>query len=501
VRVVLMDAAHWIYVAGVATLIVFMALRVNVVIPALIAAVATTWVYTGSMLDGIAAPFNGAMVATTELLAIFVILAVVTAMTGAMRSTGSDKLMVAPLTRFMRNGHISFAVLFLASYGMSLIFWPTPTLALLAAILIPAAVASGLTRLGAAMAVALSGQGMALASDYVIGVAPSLTATGNDLDAAVIADRALVLSWIVGAVAAAVAFFVTGRGRMIVAADSRELLTTSAQVAESVSTASTSRHPERIDMDDVIRTTEHESVRPARPVSRNRSILIAALVPATFLFVVALLVAARFLPGAPELDDGAGAGLVGGTGLILLVVICLLSDRAPLEGVAEHFVDGLVFAFKTMGPIIPVAGFVLMGVGDFSQQIMGLPEGADAPAFLFDTIRSGQDSVPQTGVAVALAMMLAGMLVGLDGSGWAGLPLIGSLSVALSSGTGMAPETLAAIGQNGASWTGGGTLLVWSSLVAVAGVTGIPVIELARRLFVPVVSGLVVAALVAVVIF
>lgn len=495
-----MDAAHWVYVAGVATLLLFMALRVNVVIPALVAAVATTWVYTGSLLDGIAAPFNGAMVATTELLAIFVILAVVTAMTGAMRATGSDKLMVAPLTRFMRNGHISFVVLFLASYGMSLVFWPTPTLALLAAILIPAAVASGLTRLGAAMAVALSGQGMALASDYVIGVAPSLTASGNELDAAVVADRALVLSWIVGGVAAAVAFFVTGRGRMV-AAHSREVLTTSAQVAESVSAASTSRHPERIDASEVIRTTEHESVRSPRQVSRRRAVLIAALVPATFAVIVALLVAARLVPGAPDLEDGAGAGLVGGTGLILLVVVCLLSDRAPLEGVAEHFVDGLVFAFKTMGPIIPVAGFVLMGVGGFSQQIMGLPAEADAPAFLFDTIRAGQDSVPDTGIAVALAMMLAGMLVGLDGSGWAGLPLIGSLSVALSGDTGIAPETLAAIGQNGASWTGGGTLLVWSSLVAVAGVTGIPVIELARRLFVPVVSGLVTAALVAIVIF
>lgn len=103
--------------------------------------------------------------------------------------------------------------------------------------------------------------------------------------------------------------------------------------------------------------------------------------------------------------------------------------------------------------------------------------------------------------ATCLALMVAGMLIGLDGSGWAGLPLIGSLSVALGPAAGVAPETLAAIGQNAASWTGGGTLVVWSSLVAVAGVTGVPVVELVRRLFIPVVSGLVVATLAAGVLF
>lgn len=57
--------------------------------------------------------------------------------------------------------------------------------------------------------------------------------------------------------------------------------------------------------------------------------------------------------------------------------------------------------------------------------------------------------------------------------------------------------TLAAIAQNGASWTGGGTLVIWSSLIVVAGLTGVPVVDLARRLFIPVVTGLVVATAIA----
>ncbi|KAG1434485.1 hypothetical protein G6F56_014293 [Rhizopus delemar] len=49
---------------------------------------------------------------------------------------------------------------------------------------------------------------MALSSDYVIGVAPSISAkaAGAAVSAAVVADRALVLSLITGAVALVVAY-------------------------------------------------------------------------------------------------------------------------------------------------------------------------------------------------------------------------------------------------------------------------------------------------------
>ena len=50
-------------------------------------------------------------------------------------------------------------------------------------------------------------------------------------------------------------------------------------------------------------------------------------------------------------------------------------------------------------------------------------------------------------------------------------------------------------------WSGGGTLVAWSSLLAVAGFARVPVVELARRCFIPVVSGLVVATVLAVWIF
>lgn len=494
--------APWVYIAGVIVLIVVMAMRRNVIVPAVIATAVTAWAYTGSFFKGLAAPFNGLIVATTELLNIFLVLAVIGALTGAMRAMDIDARMLRPLVRFMRNGHLAFGVLFVASYLMSLVFWPTPTLAILAAVLIPAAIAAGLTRLGAAIAVAISGQGMALASDYVMGVAPGITASGGTLDADLIAHRALILSWIVGAVAAALAYLWTSRGHLVVAESER--LVDDREVVSAVSAGLTRKETDPIEAvrdEGILSIGDGRSTYAERPTSDLQKRIMAVVVPLGFLAMVVVLFLSRFTDLFAVLQEVSGAALIGGVGFALLFVICFLSAAEPLEAVADNVVDGLVFAYKAMGAVLPVAGFVLMGVGDFSGRIMTLPEGADAPAFLFDVIVAGQDHVPAFAPATCLALMVAGMLIGLDGSGWAGLPLIGSLSEALAPAAGVTPETLAAIGQNAASWTGGGTLVVWSSLVAVAGVTGVPVIELVRRLFVPVVSGLVVATLAAGVIF
>jgi hypothetical protein len=50
----------------------------------------------------------------------------------------------------------------------------------------------------------------------------------------------------------------------------------------------------------------------------------------------------------------------------------------------------------------------------------------------------------------------------------------------------------------GAVWTGGGTLIAWSSLIAVAGFARVSVLETVRALLLPVLAGLFVATVCAV---
>jgi hypothetical protein len=225
------------------------------------------------------------------------------------------------------------------------------------------------------------------------------------------------------------------------------------------------------------------------------------MVPLVFGSLLLFMLLGRFTD-LVTVDSGAGASLVGGAAALILLLIALNTDGwRSLETYSTHIVSGLTFAFKNMGVVIPVAGFVFMGIAGFSSRIMGLDEGTEGPAFLFDAITQVQGSLPDIPVVVTLAVLLAGMMVGLDGNGWAGLPLIGSLSSGVSPAAGEDAATLAAIGMNGALWTGGGTLVIWSTLIAVSTFCGVSVVELARRLFFPVVTGLLVGALAATVLW
>lgn len=507
-----LTAAHWVYLAGVISLIGFMVARKSVLVPAIAATFLTTWVYTGDVLDGIGSVFSASAVAMTEFLNIFLVLAAVMAMIGAMKTVGAEQRMVAPLARLMTNGVVSYFVLIVVTYLLSMVLWPTPALALIAPFLLPAAIRAGLPPLAAAMAIAIAGQGMALASDYVIGVAPGLSASGAGIPAELIADRALILSWVVGAVAITITFVLYVKGGAVQRI--RRMIPYQRVAVETVPKARLEDIP--VTVGSALVSKRRPSVPPAGGVDDGpdgdggagdaadgfRSRLFAVLVPAAFGLLVLYMLLGKLTDWVPAAESGHGAALVGGLALVLTLALTLIArGKDGIEQVGTHFVDGLVFAFRAMGAVIPVAGFVLIGISDFAGRIMLLPEDVTPPSFLFDIILSGGDYIPDNRVLIMFAMLIAGMLIGLDGSGWTGLPFTGGLADALAGATPEYTATFAAIAQNAAGWTGGGTLIIWSSLIAVAGFTGVPVTTLARRLFVPVVAGLLLSVVVAAVLW
>ena len=107
-------------------------------------------------------------------------------------------MMVAPIQKIMVNGHVSYLILMITTYVISLFFWPTPAVPLICALLVPAAVRAGLPVMTAAMVVCISGQGMALSSDYIMQVAPMISAKAAGIETSLIADKVLVLSLITG---------------------------------------------------------------------------------------------------------------------------------------------------------------------------------------------------------------------------------------------------------------------------------------------------------------
>ncbi|MFB4310493.1 hypothetical protein [Actinomadura sp. GTD37] len=525
--------------------------RKNVVIPAVAATFLTAWVFTGDFVTGLESIFNASLTAATELFSIFLIIALVTALLGSLRALGADRRMVEPFRVVMRSGHSAFWVLALVTYVISLFFWPTPAVPLMGAILLPAAIAAGLSPLSAGVAIAIAGQGMALSSDYVIQVAPGLSAKAAGVDTGAVADRAMVLSLITGGVALVLGYLTTrrefqkpdaallerweaGESEVAVQAPRRSLIrvlprhralrpepaAAGGEGSVAVLAPGSGGGPGEVPKPraggpstsgeadgggDAMAREALSSMNggdaPGADCPR-RSKAFAAIVPLALVGLVGYMMLGKFTDLVPEVVGGDAAALVGGVATALLLSATISKDgRGSLERCADHIVDGLVFAMKAMGIVIPIAGFFFIGNTDFAGKIMGMDEGAKAPAFLFDIVIRIQDAIPDSQYVVGFGVLIIGMLTGLDGSGFSGLPLTGSLAGSLGPASGVDPALLAAIGQMGCIWAGGGVLVAWSSLIAVAGFARVPVLDLVRRAFLPVIAGLIVSTVVGLIIY
>jgi hypothetical protein len=507
------SAAHWAYLAGVVVIVVTMILRANVVVPSVVATALVTLAWTHSPVTALGSIFNASFTAAKELFNIFLVIALMTALLNALKILRSDIRMVEPFRAVMKNGHAAYFVLAAITYVISLFFWPTPAVPLVSAVLLPAAIAAGLPPLASAMAIAIAGQGMALSSDYVIGVAPGISAkaAGAGVNVADVADRALVLSLITGLIALLLAYISI---RKSIVPPSNALL-------DRWQTQSVNGDLARIESEgtfdkaEIARGTGYESQQPLISdaqlrqelalVDKNRvgwSKLFAIVTPLAFLGVIVLMMLSKLGYGR-DLRGGEAAALVGGVAALLMICAAFATDglRKALDSSADHVTEGFVFAFRAMGSVLPIAGFFFLGAGgDLAASVLNVPV-AQAPSLLFELIQSAQGWIPDNHFLVAFGVLLVGMITGIDGSGFAGLPLTGSLSGALAPGAGLDPATLAAVGQMGAVWTGGGTLIAWSSLIAVAGFARVPVFKIVNAVLVPVLVGLGVSTLCAVILW
>ncbi|MEP4546411.1 MAG: hypothetical protein ABJ000_09555 [Saccharospirillum sp.] len=504
--------AHWLYLAGMLAIFVTMIFRTTVVVPAIAATFLVALAYTGSLTTAFTALFNASITAAGELFNIFLIIAMMTALLGSLRHLGSDLKMIMPFQKVMSNGHIAYIVLAGVTYVISLFFWPTPAVPLVGAILIPAAIAAGLPAMGAAVAIAIAGQGMALSSDYIIQVAPGISAGAAGVDVGLVADRAFVLSLITGAIAMLIAYL--GFRKNIMQPDQARVQIWEKgeslecpETLEKQKASNRNRHmgsfSNKAQLAQAGSKIEHENDPnidvSTLPALERWSNVFAILVPVAFLAIITYMVIAKYTDALPTLQGGDGAALVGGVAaFILLFATFAGTGRKCLTVAADHVTDGLVFAFKAMGAVLPIAGFFFMGNSETASAILGV---SDAPGFLFDLVQSVQHLIPQNALFMGIGLLLIGMVTGADGSGFSGLPLTGALAGALGQTVNTDVATLASIGQMGAIWTGGGTLVAWSSLIAVAGFARVPVLDAVRALFIPVVCGLLISTVIGVTIW
>ena len=156
------------------------------------------------------------------------------------------------------------------------------------------------------------------------------------------------------------------------------------------------------------------------------------------------------------------------------------------EKLSEHTRAGFMFGIKIFAPVFLIAAFFFMGSPESAVAIFG----KGAKGLLFDLGQALANTVPLSRIPVAIVQAVVGGITGLDGSGFSGLPLVGTLAQALGSATQLDVATLGAVGQYFAVVVGGGTIIPWAVIPAAA-ITGTDPVEIARRNLIPTLAGMV----------
>ncbi|MEE6133712.1 hypothetical protein [Priestia sp. GS2] len=451
---------HWIYVCFILLILGFMIMRRDTTIICIIGIFLLSFTATSSLTGSISSVFSSFIYAITELLPTILIISIIVSMSKALITTGVNDMMISPFARFIKTPSLAYWVIGLVMMVISFFFWPSPAIALLGAVLLPVALRAGLPALGVAMAMNLFGHGIALSGDFVIQAAPKLTADAAGLPVSDVIQASIPLVITMGVVTTVTAFIFL----------KRDLKNGTLPVQGSPLIAA---------------AENNERVRI--PLYMRK--ILALFIPLLF----ALNVWAMF---AFDLQGGDATALIGGTSLFILMIISIIGHQNKgLEKTTSYLIEGFQFGFKVFGPVIPIAAFFYLGDAGFTS-IIGdfLPKGSHG--IVNDLGVAISSVVPLNEQIAAVTVMTIGAITGLDGSGFSGISLVGSISQLFATAIGSGAATLTALGQIAGIWVGGGTLIPWA-LIPAAAICGVSPFELARRNLKPVAIGLVVTTIVA----
>ncbi len=455
-----MNALHYIFMVFTILILIIMVRKRDTTLVCIIGIFILGITATSSISHGVMTIFNSFIFAIVELIGTILIISVIVSMSTILGKTGISEIMISPFTKLIKTPSLAYWIIGILMMVISWFFWPSPAVALIGAVMLPVAMEVGLPALTVAMIMNLFGHGIALSGDFIIQGAPKITADAAGIYVGDLISASVPLVFVMGAVTTIAAFIIL----------KRELKIGKLKVDDEVISAK----KEDDEIKDIL------SLR-----TKNR---LAILVPILFALDVGIMLIAN-------LRGGDATALVGGTAIFILILVSLLVYRdRGLEETTRYLVTGFKFGFEIFGPVIPVAAFFYLGGEGFSAVIGDfLPE--TSQGIVNDLGLALANAVPLNEGVGAVTLMTVGSITGLDGSGFSGLALAGSVARLFGAAIGKGVATLAALGQIGAIWIGGGTLIPWAVIPAAA-ICGVDPFELTRKNFKPVLIGLVVTTIV-----
>lgn len=451
---VTLTSLHYIYIIMTIIILVALLFKREIVIPCIIGTLLIGFAYSGSVIRSVQILNNAIMASCVELLNIIVVIALVVAMSKTMTAIGADEMMMRPVRRIIRDDKMAFWIIGIAMLIVSWLIWPSPAVALIGALLLPVAGEAGLPAIWAAVAMNLFGHGAGLSSDFFIQGAPAISSKAAGVEVTEVMKASVPL-WAV-------------------------MVVTTVTISFLMMLKEKKNNPDY--KAEIQKKTEIEIKKP------GLAKFVAVLMPAAFLVDVGLMV--RF-----QITGGDATALVAGTALILMCVISIMDNGIgeALEKSTDCLKDGFIFAIKIFAPVIIIAAFFFMGSEGFAQNVLG----EDATGLLNDIGLYISNLVPMSKGSVAIVETAVGAITGLDGSGFSGLPLVGSIAQTFSAHNEIHTATLAALGQIATVWVGGGTVIPWG-VIPVAAICGVKPQDLARKNLIPVICGLTVTTIAAI---
>ena len=438
---------HYVYLIGVICILFVMILRKDTPIVCIAFLFLLGMVGTSSMIGGIQTIFKAILYAGIQFMEIIATIALVTAFSKCLMDLGSDKLLMTPMAKIMKTPSITWWILGISMLICSLFLWPSPSVALLGTIMLPFAVKAGLKPLAAAMAINLFGHGIGLSYDFVIQGAPAISASSAGITTGELLTVGRPLFIVMGITTVLSAFLLN-----------RKQFTT---------------------MTSTVSARSSHTIAQAQKQQYSKTALILAIItPIAFILDICFMLLF-------DLKGGDATSIVAGTAVLLMCFGAVISfKKQSLEKVTEYVTDGFLFAIKIFAPVIIIGAFFFLG-GEGVTSILGEQYQS---GILNDWAIWLANNTPLNKYITAFIQLVIGALTGLDGSGFSGLPLTGSLAQTFGSAVNGSVPILAALGQIGAVFVGGGTVVPWG-IIPVAAICNVDPLELARKNIVPVCIG------------
>lgn len=469
---------HFLYLTGVIVILTVMVLRKDTPAVCILFLFLLGVIGTQSIAGGIQTVFRAMLYAAKEFMEVIATIALVTALSRCLSDLGSDYLLMRPMSRVMKNPDLTWWILGFTMFLFSLFLWPSPSVALVGAIMLPFAVRAGLNPLAAAMAMNLFGHGFGLSYDLVIQGAPAISASAAGITTSQVLTEGRPVFLAMGA-ATVLAAYLLNRKQLSLPLPSAHGLAGSLipRQTDGPATGQADTHiPGQPD-------------RPSGPCSRvsRPALALAIATPLAFLADIGAMLALH-------LRGGDATSLVSGTAVLLMCLGAALAfPREALEKVTGYLTDGFLFAIRIFAPVIAIGAFFFLG----GQGICAILGQEELSLLLGNTSTGGIMNdwavwlafhAPLNKYLIAAIQLAVGALTGLDGSGFSGLPLTGALASTFGTAVGASVPVLASLGQIGAIFVGGGTIVPWG-LIPVAAICNVSPLELARKNLLPVLIG------------